>query len=41
MATLRSPAVGILRLDGHTNTAAASRHHACDPQRMLKPLQAE
>jgi hypothetical protein len=32
MATLRSLAISILRLDGHANIAAANRHHACDPQ---------
>jgi predicted transposase YbfD/YdcC len=40
MASLRSLAISILRLDGHTNIAAASRHHARDPQRTLKLLQA-
>ena len=40
MASLRSLAVSILRLDGHTNIAAANRHHARDPQRTLKLLQA-
>jgi hypothetical protein len=40
MATLRSLAISILRLDGHTNTAAANHHHARDPQRTLKLLQA-
>ena len=40
MATLRSLAISILRLDGHTNIAAANRHHARDPQRTLKLLQA-
>jgi hypothetical protein len=29
-----------LRMDGHTNIAAANRHHARDPQRTLKLLQA-
>jgi len=33
-------AISILRLDGHTNIAAANRHHARDPQRTLKLLQA-
>jgi hypothetical protein len=33
-------AVGIPRLDGHANIAAANRHHARDPQRTLKLLQA-
>jgi hypothetical protein len=40
MATLRSLAISILRLDGHTNIAAANRHHARDPERTLKLLQA-
>ena len=39
MATLRSLAISILRLDGHKNIAAANRHHARDPQRTLKLLQ--
>ena len=30
----------LLRLDGQTNIAAANRHHARDPQRTLKLLQA-
>jgi hypothetical protein len=29
----------VLRLDGHSNIAAANRHHARDPQRTLKLLQ--
>jgi hypothetical protein len=29
-------AIGILRLDGHANIAAANRHHARGPQRTLK-----
>jgi predicted transposase YbfD/YdcC len=33
MASLRSLAISLLRLDGHTNIAAANRHHARDPQR--------
>ena len=33
-------AISILRLDGHANIAAANRHHARDPQRTLKLLQA-
>ena len=33
MATLRSLAISLLRLDGHDNIAAANRHHARDPQR--------
>ncbi|MHB1431778.1 MAG: ISAs1 family transposase [Streptosporangiaceae bacterium] len=40
MASLRSLAISILRLDGHANIAAANRHHARDPQRTLKLLQA-
>jgi predicted transposase YbfD/YdcC len=39
MATLRSLAISILRLDGHANIAAANRHHARDPQRTLTLLQ--
>lgn len=34
-----SLAISLLRLDGHTNIAAANRHHARDPQRTLKLLQ--
>ena len=40
MASLRSLAISVLRLDGHTNIAAANRHHARDPQRTIKLLQA-
>ena len=40
MATLRSLAISLLRLDGHVNIAAANRHHARDPQRTLQLLQA-
>ncbi len=40
MASLRSLAISILRLDGHINIAAANRHHARDPQRTLNLLQA-
>jgi predicted transposase YbfD/YdcC len=40
MASLRSLAISLLRLDGHINIAAANRHHARDPQRTLKLLQA-
>ena len=40
MASLRSLAISLLRLDGHVNIAAANRHHARDPQRTLKLLQA-
>jgi predicted transposase YbfD/YdcC len=39
MASLRSLAISLLRLDGHKNIAAANRHHARDPQRTLKLLQ--
>jgi len=40
MASLRSLAISVLRLDGHANIAAANRHHARDPRRTLKLLQA-
>jgi predicted transposase YbfD/YdcC len=40
MASLRSLAISLLRLGGHANIAAANRHHARDPQRTLKLLQA-
>ncbi|WP_425503125.1 transposase [Rathayibacter agropyri] len=36
MATLRSTAISLLRLDGHTNIAAALRHHALDTARPTK-----
>ena len=39
MASLRSLAISVLRLDGHANIAAANRHHARDPQRTLLLLQ--
>jgi predicted transposase YbfD/YdcC len=39
MATLRSLAISLLRLEGHGNIAAANRHHARDPQRTHKLLQ--
>ena len=39
MASLRSLAISLLRLDGHVNIAVANRHHARDPQRTLKLLQ--
>jgi hypothetical protein len=39
MASLRSLAISLLRLDGHINIAGANRHHARDPQRTLKLLQ--
>jgi hypothetical protein len=38
MASLRSLAISILRLDGHSNIAAANRCHARDPQRTLRLL---
>jgi hypothetical protein len=38
MAALRNLAISLLSLDGHTNIAAANRHHARDPQRTLKLL---
>jgi hypothetical protein len=37
---LRSLAISLLRLDGHATIAAANRHHARNPQRTLKLLQA-
>jgi predicted transposase YbfD/YdcC len=39
MASLRSLAISMLRLDGHANIASANRHHARDPQRTLRLLQ--
>ena len=39
MASLRSLAISVLRLDGQANIAAANRHHARGPQRTLKLLQ--
>jgi hypothetical protein len=33
-------AISLLRLDGQANIAAANRHHARDPQRTLRLLQA-
>src|SRR5689334_20426475 len=39
MASLRSLAISLLRMDGQTNIAAANRHHARDPQRTLQLLQ--
>jgi hypothetical protein len=38
MASLRSLAISLLRLDGQADIAAANRHHARDPQRALKLL---
>ena len=35
MGSPRTPAISLLRLDGHASIAAASRHHARDPQRTL------
>ena len=39
MASLRSLAISLLRLDGHANITAANRHHARNPQRTLHLLQ--
>jgi predicted transposase YbfD/YdcC len=39
MATLRSLAISLQRLEGRKHIAAANRHHARDPQRTLKLLQ--
>jgi hypothetical protein len=39
MASLRSLAISLLRLDGHSDIAAANRHHARDLQRTLNLLQ--
>jgi hypothetical protein len=39
MASLRSLAISLVRLDGHTNIAAANRHHRREPQRTLTLLQ--
>jgi len=36
MASLRSLAASLLRLDAQANIAAANRHHARDPQRTRK-----
>jgi hypothetical protein len=38
MASLRNTVIGLLRLDGHTNIAAALRHHARDHYRPIKLL---
>lgn len=38
MATLRNTAISILRLNGHTNIAAALRHHSRDQIRPVKLL---
>ena len=39
MASLRSLAISLLRLDGQASIAAANRHHARGPQRTVKLLQ--
>lgn len=39
MASLRSLATSLLRLDGHASIAAANRHHGRDPQRTLRLVQ--
>ena len=39
MASLRSLAISLLRLDGQVGIAAANRRHARDPRRALKLLQ--
>jgi predicted transposase YbfD/YdcC len=39
MASLRSLGISLLRLDGHSNIAAANRHHARDPHRTLRLVQ--
>ncbi len=39
MASLRSVAISLLRLDGHASIAAANRHHARNPHRTLQLLQ--
>jgi predicted transposase YbfD/YdcC len=39
MASLRSLAISLLRLDSHPSIAAANRHHARDPQRTLGLIQ--
>ncbi len=38
MASLRNPAIGILRAHGNRNIAAALRRHARDPTRVLPLL---
>ena len=38
MASVRNLAIGILRLTGVTNIAAALRHHARRPHRPLQTL---
>ncbi|MFE9601385.1 ISAs1 family transposase [Streptomyces hokutonensis] len=39
MASLRSLAISLLRLDGQANISTADRHHARDLERTLKLLQ--
>jgi hypothetical protein len=38
MASLRNLVINMLRVDGATNIAQATRHHAWDPNRPLKLL---
>ncbi|MFD8396555.1 hypothetical protein ACFV2N_47155 [Streptomyces sp. NPDC059680] len=38
MASLRNLAIGMLRMSGFDNIAAALRHHARDPERPLATL---
>lgn len=38
MATLRNAGISLLRLAGHTNLAAALRHHCRDPDRAINAL---
>ena len=38
MASVRNLIIGILKLDGHDNIAAAGRHHARDATRTLATL---
>ena len=38
MATMRNTAISLLRLDGWTNIAEATRHHARDPERPVTLL---
>ena len=38
MATVRNTAISLLRLDGWTNIAEATRHHARDPERPITLL---
>ncbi|HYA50561.1 MAG TPA: transposase, partial [Streptosporangiaceae bacterium] len=39
MASLRNLAISVLRIGGHSNIAAANRHHARDPRRTINLLQ--